>query len=51
MKTIYIDFDFKCHTADDGTMTAVEISFFAGKCSTFIQGYRYIPSGEKLDTL
>ena len=43
---IYIDSDFKCHTMDDGTMTAVETSFFDGKCNTFIEGYRYIPSGE-----
>lgn len=46
MKKIYIDSDFKCHVADDGTMTAVETSFFDGKCSTFIEGYRFVPSGE-----
>lgn len=45
MKTIYIDFEFKCHIADDGTMTAVETDFFDGKCDAFIEGYRFVPSG------
>jgi hypothetical protein len=45
MKTIYIDSDFRCHTADDGTMTAVETDAFEGKCDTFIEGYRFVPSG------
>lgn len=43
---IYIDSDFKCHVADDGTMTAVETEFFDGKCDEFIEGYRYVPAGE-----
>lgn len=46
MKTIYIDSDFKCHSTDDGTMTAVETDYFDGKCDSFIEGYRFIPSGE-----
>lgn len=46
MKTIYIDSDFKCHVTDDGTMTAVETSFFDGKCDSFIEGYRYVPAGK-----
>ena len=51
MKTIYIDSKFKCHITDDGTMaeiqmTAVETDFFNGKCDTFIEGYRFVPSGE-----
>lgn len=46
MRTIYIDSDFKCHTSNDGTMTEVEITFFDGKCQTFIEGYRFVPSGE-----
>ena len=46
MRTIYIDSDFKCHLADDGTMTAVETDFFDGKCDAFIEGYRFVPSGE-----
>ena len=43
---IYIDSDFKCHVTNDGTMTAVETSFFDGKCDAFIEGYRYVPAGE-----
>lgn len=46
MKTIYIDSEFKCHIANDGTMTAVETDFFDGKCDAYIEGYRFIPSGK-----
>lgn len=46
MRTIYIDFDFKCHITNDGTMTAVGTDFFDGKCDAYIEGYRYVPSGE-----
>lgn len=46
MATIYIDTDFKCHTANDGTMTAVEADAFDSKCPEYIEGYRYVPSGE-----
>ena len=46
MRTIYIDSNYKCHVADDGTMTAVETDAFDGKCDTFIEGYRFVPSGE-----
>ena len=44
--TIYIDSEYKCHTADDGTRRAVETDFFDGKCAEFIEGYRYVPAGE-----
>ena len=37
---------FKCHKTNDGTMTAVETDLFDGKCDAFIEGYRFIPSGE-----
>jgi hypothetical protein len=44
---IYLDPDFKCHdTNPDGTFREVETDFFNGKCQTFIEGYRFIPSGE-----
>ena len=46
MRTIYISSDFKCHLSDDGTMTAVETDFFDGNCDAFVEGYRFIPSGE-----
>lgn len=43
---VYIDAEYKCHVTDDGTMTAVESSFFDDKCETFIEGYRFVPVGE-----
>ena len=44
--TIYIDSDFKCYAEGSEGRTAVETDFFAGKCSAFIEGYRYIPAGQ-----
>lgn len=46
MKTIFLDSDFKCHIANGGTMLPVETDAFDGKCDTYIEGYRFIPSGE-----
>lgn len=46
MRTIYLDSECKCHTVGDGTLTAVETPFFEGKCDAFVEGYRFIPSGE-----
>lgn len=43
--TIYIDNDYKCHVADDGTMTAVDTDAFDGKCDAYIEGYRFVPAG------
>lgn len=43
---IFIDNDFKCHIFSDGTMREFDIEFFDGKCDEFIEGYRYVPSGE-----
>lgn len=45
MRTIYIDSDYKCHVTDDGTMVAIETEFFDDKCDTYIEGYRFVPSG------
>lgn len=47
MRMIYIDAEFKCHTADDGTLTAVETDVFDGKCDAYIEGYRFVPMGER----
>jgi hypothetical protein len=44
--TIYIDNDYKCHVSDDGTFRAVETDIFNGKCDVFVEGYRFVPSGE-----
>ena len=45
MRTIYLDSEFQCHIANDGTMTAVETDFFDGKCDAFVEGYRLVPAG------
>lgn len=45
-KIIYLDDNFGCHVADDGTMTAVETDIFDGKCSAFIEGFRHVPEGQ-----
>ena len=44
--TIYIDNDNKCHVSDDGTRRAFDVPFFDGKCTEFVEGYRYVPAGE-----
>ena len=46
--TIYIDADCKCHTAPGEGLTAVETDAFDGKCRQYIEGYRFIPAGERL---
>ena len=39
--------DFKCCASrSDETYMEIETDFFDGKCQTFIEGYRYVPSGE-----
>ena len=44
--TVYFDLEYKCHVADDGTMTAVETAAFDGMCEEYIEGYRFVPAGE-----
>ena len=44
--TIYIDSDCKCHTSPGDGLTAVETDAFEGKCSRYIEGYRFVPGGE-----
>lgn len=45
---IYINHNtFKCHTTNpDGTFLEAETDFFDGKCRQYIEGYRFVPSGE-----
>ncbi len=43
---IYIDSDFKCYTSNAEGRTAVETDAFNGKCQEFIEGMRFVPSGE-----
>ena len=44
--TIYIDSEYKCYTSPGDCLTAVETDAFDGKCRQFIEGYRFVPSGE-----
>ena len=43
---IYIDSDYKCHATPADELTAVETDFFDGKAPGYIEGYRFIPTGE-----
>ena len=43
---IYVDVDYKCHTENADGRTAVETDFFDGKCTEFIEGYRFVPAGQ-----
>lgn len=43
---IYIDKNFKCHLTDTGSLTPVDTDFFNGKCTAYIEGYRFIPLGQ-----
>lgn len=45
--TIYIDSDYKCHTAPGEGLTAVETDAFNGKCRQYIEGYRFVPAGDR----
>lgn len=39
MRTIYIDSENKCHVTNDGSMVAVEVDHFDGKCDFFVEGH------------
>lgn len=43
---IYIDNDYKCHTSPGDGFTSVETDAFDGKCRQYIEGYRFVPSGQ-----
>lgn len=44
---IYIDKDYKCHVLPAEDRRECEAPFFDGKCPEFIEGYRYVPNGER----
>lgn len=44
--TVYIDKDFKCYISARDDLTSVESNIFEGKCPAYIEGYRFVPSGE-----
>lgn len=46
MRMIYIDSEFKCHVANDGTLSVVETDSFDGKCDAFVEGHRIVPLDE-----
>lgn len=43
--TVYIDNDYKCHTSPGDGFTGIDTNAFNGKCSAYIEGYRFVPSG------
>lgn len=45
--TIYIDSDYKCYASAAEGRRAVETDFFDGKCEVFVEGYRFVPAGER----
>lgn len=44
--TIYIDNDYKCYVSPTDDCTAIETDCFDGKCQSYIEGYRFVPSGK-----
>ncbi len=44
--TIYIDDDYKCHVSDADGRRAVETNEFNGKCSEWIESFRFVPADE-----
>ena len=44
--TIYIDNDYCCHVEDGEGRRAFDVPFFDNRCTAFIEGYRYVPTGE-----
>ena len=43
---IYIDSDFKCHTKPGDGLREFETKFFDNVPDAYVEGYRYVPSGE-----
>ena len=43
---IYIDSDFKCHTKPGDGLREFETRFFSNVPDAYVEGYRYVPSGE-----
>ena len=42
--TIYIDNDYKCYISIGVGLTAINTDAFDGKCTRFIEGYRFVPA-------
>lgn len=43
---IYIDSEYKCHVEEAPGLRAIETDFFNGKCAEYIEGFRFVPTGE-----
>lgn len=43
---IYIDNDYKCYISPADERMAIETDYFDGKCQSYIEGYRFVPSGK-----
>lgn len=43
---IYIDAEYKCHSSPGEGLREFSDEHFDGKCSEYIEGYRYVPVGE-----
>ena len=46
--TIYIDSDYKCYTSEADGRRAIETDDFNGKCTEWIESFRFVPEGETL---
>lgn len=44
--TIYIDSDYKCYVSAAEGRRAIETDAFNGKCTEWIESFRYVPAGE-----
>ena len=44
--TIYIDNDYKCYVSAADGRRAIGTDDFNGKCSEWIESYRFVPAGE-----
>lgn len=43
---IYIDTNYLCHVEPASGLREIETEFFTGKCKEYIEGYRFVPTGE-----
>ena len=44
--TIYIDSDYKCYVSAAEGRRTIETNEFDGKCSEWIESFRFVPAGE-----
>lgn len=48
MKTIYLNENYECSATEKAdTVCTAETDFFDGKCNAFIEGYRFVPEGQR----